>query len=117
MLPPVGPAAAAAADLLCDLFQAVVAPVAAPVLAVLAAALPWYCRHCLKAHYPVVCVSVDEPLVPEMVDEVTVHMHLLGAVVIVHEVVADVLHPYDEVGALIPAGGRSRFEGVVVAEP
>lgn len=80
-------------------------------------ALAWYGWHCRGIRDPVVRVAVDNTLLEEVSDEVPVLLHLLGPGAIVHEVISDMLHPHDEVGAGIPVRCLTCVEVVVAAEP
>lgn len=108
VLPPTG----LGSDFLFDLWEAATA-VIAPA-AVLAA---WYRRHCRQIYDALVCASVDDVAVEEVLDEVPVLLHLFGPVAIVHNVVADVMHPHVEVGAGVSLRRLPCVEVLVVTEP
>lgn len=92
--------------------MAVMVPVAAAAILV-----AWYRWHCRGIHDALVCASVDEVAVEEVLDEVPVLEHLLGPVAFVHNMVPDVLHPQVEVGANVSLGRLPCVEVVFVAEP
>jgi len=104
-----------AGDVLLDLCQAAVVDLV--VLVALVVAVAWYRWQCRGIYDAVVRASVDDALIEEVLDEVPVSLHLCGLEAIIHDVVADVLHPRCEVGANITARRIPCVEVMVAAEP
>lgn len=98
--------------------MAMVAPVAAvAAMAALAALATWQRRHSRGIYDAIVCASVDDVAVEEVLDKVPVRYYLLSPEAIVHEVVANVPHPCDEVGAGISARRFPCVKTLVTAKP
>lgn len=94
-----------------------VALVALPALAALAALIAWQKWNCRRVQDAVIRSTVDEVMVEEMLDDVPVPHHLVWTEALVHEMVADMLHPRREVEAEIATGRLPCVEVMVVAEP
>lgn len=94
------------------------APVTAvAALAALAALTAWQRWHCRGIQDALVCASVDDVAVEEVLDEVPVRYYLPSTEAIVHEVVANVPHPCDEVGAGISARRLPCVKTLITAKP
>lgn len=113
--PVVGSTTGLGDDFLLNLWEATMT-VTAPVIAV-AAMAAWYRRQCRGIYDVIVCASVDEVAVEEVLDEESVLLHLFGPVAFVHDVVADMMHPHVEVGADVSLGRVPGVEVVFAAEP